>query len=85
MLVLNRKAGEAILIAGGIRVVVVAVDRRGVRLGIEAPADTGILREELHRAVARANIRAATNEDGAKWVDQLRPAVEGERGTDGEQ
>lgn len=75
MLVLNRKAGEAILIAGGIRIVVVAVDRRGVRLGIEAPAETSILREELHQEVAAANIRAATIEGGGEWVKDLRPAT----------
>lgn len=32
---------------GGIRVVVLQCDRRGVRLGIEAPGETAIFREEL--------------------------------------
>ncbi|HZE75328.1 MAG TPA: carbon storage regulator [Gemmatimonadales bacterium] len=47
MLVLNRRVGEAIVIDGGIRVVVLQCDRRSVRLGIEAPGETGIFREEL--------------------------------------
>jgi len=47
VLVLNRRLGEAILIDGGIRVVVLQCDRRSVRLGIEAPGETGIFREEL--------------------------------------
>jgi carbon storage regulator len=47
VLILNRKLGEAIVIDGGIRVVVLHCDRRSVRLGIEAPGATGIMREEL--------------------------------------
>ena len=47
MLVVNRRAGEAIVMDGGIRVVVLQCDRRSVRLGIQAPEQTGIFREEL--------------------------------------
>jgi carbon storage regulator CsrA len=44
MLVLNRRRGEAIVLDGGIRIVVLDSDRRGARLGIEAPAETKIKR-----------------------------------------
>jgi carbon storage regulator len=74
MLVLNRKAGEAIVIDGGIRIVILSVDKRGVRLGVEAPATTGILREELVAEVAQANRRAAVAPAPA-WLDQLLPAA----------
>jgi carbon storage regulator CsrA len=47
MLVLNRRVGEAIVIEGGIRVVLLSTGRRGVQLGIVAPRETGVLREEL--------------------------------------
>jgi len=47
VLVLNRRVGEAIVIDGGIRVIVLQCDRRSVRLGIQAPGETGIFREEL--------------------------------------
>jgi carbon storage regulator len=47
VLVVNRRAGEAIVMDGGIRVVVLQCDRRSVRLGIQAPEQTGIFREEL--------------------------------------
>ncbi len=50
MLVLSRRRGQAISIDGGIRIVVLHADRRGVRLGIEAPASTRIQREELEPA-----------------------------------
>ena len=74
MLVLNRKVGEAIVIDGGIRMVILSVDKRGVRVGFEAPAATGILREELLVEVAEANRRAALAGAAPAWLDRLRPA-----------
>ena len=59
MLILSRKAGDAIVIDGGIRIVVVQCDRGGVRIGIEAPADTVILRAELVDQVAAENRKAS--------------------------
>ena len=47
MLVLSRKLSQGIRIGDEIRIVVVKVERNGVRLGIEAPGDVGIVREEL--------------------------------------
>ena len=55
MLILSRKAGDAIVIDGGIRIVVVQCDRGSVRIGIEAPSDTTILRAELVDQVAAQN------------------------------
>ncbi len=73
MLILNRRPGEAILIDGGIRVVVLQSDRRGVRLGIEAPDDTHIRREELVSQVAAENrrARAAQPDVAADWAAKL--------------
>jgi carbon storage regulator len=47
MLVLSRKVGERVLIGEGIVLTVLEVDRRRVRLGIEAPTDVAIWRKEL--------------------------------------
>ena len=47
MLVLSRKVSEGIRIGADIRIVVVKVERNGVRIGIEAPDHVGIVREEL--------------------------------------
>ncbi len=65
MLILSRKPGDAIVIDGGIRIVVVQCDRGGVRLGIEAPADVSILRAELLEQVAARNRSAALSGDAA--------------------
>jgi carbon storage regulator len=50
MLVLSRKLNEKIVIDGGIVVTVVKIDRNQVRLGIEAPANVRIFREEIAAA-----------------------------------
>jgi carbon storage regulator len=48
MLVLSRKVGEAIIIANEIRVVVVTVRGDHVRLGVVAPAEVLVDRQEVH-------------------------------------
>jgi len=71
MLVLTRRRGQAVLIDGGIRIVVLESDRRIVRLGIEAPATTGIHREEIVSVVAAENRRARRRTDRRAWVEAL--------------
>ena len=51
MLVLSRKLNETIIIDGSIKVTVVAVDRNKVRIGIEAPPEVPIHREEVFHAI----------------------------------
>jgi carbon storage regulator len=71
MLILNRRQGEAIIIDGGIRIVVLSSDRRGARIGIEAPTATNIQREELVSKIAEENRRANARSAGPEWVAQL--------------
>ena len=51
MLVLSRKVGERILIGPDIAVTVERVTGGGVRLGIEAPPELPVVREELAQAI----------------------------------
>ena len=48
MLVLSRKVGQRILIGDKISVTIVRVAQNNVRIGIEAPAEMVVVREELH-------------------------------------
>lgn len=57
MLVLSRKVGERVLLGDNIRITVVRVSGGGVRLGIEAPEDIAVVREE----VVDAKLAASTN------------------------
>jgi carbon storage regulator len=49
MLVLTRNVGETIVIDGKIRVTVVAIQGGKVRIGIDAPDDVRVDREEVHK------------------------------------
>ena len=51
MLVLSRKVGETILIGDNIAVTVVQVGPGSVRLGVVAPQDVVIMRQELREQV----------------------------------
>lgn len=48
MLVLSRKLGEKIVIDGHIVVTVVKLEQGHVRLGIEAPREIPVFREEIN-------------------------------------
>ena len=71
MLILNRRQGEAIIIEGGIRIVVLSSDRRGARIGIEAPTSVNIQREELVSRMAEENRRANARSTGTDWLQQI--------------
>ena len=53
MLVLTRKVNQAIVIAGAVRVVVAEVQGERVRLGVEAPRNVAVDREEIHLRKSR--------------------------------
>ena len=60
MLILTRKIGESIYIGDGrIKVVVVEVKGNQVRLGIEAPPEEKIYREEIYQQILEENRTAA--------------------------
>lgn len=59
MLVLTRKVGESIAIGDQIKVRVVEVKGNSIRIGIDAPADFRIYREEIYLKVQEQNRLAA--------------------------
>lgn len=76
MLILTRKAGESILLDGGIRITVVHAEAGSVRIGIEAPPDVAIFREELLERMASENLRASAS------PGELMAFLRGEGATD---
>ncbi len=59
MLVLTRKLGESIAIDDHIKIVVVQIKGKQVRLGIQAPKETKIHREEVYNAIRESNEESA--------------------------
>lgn len=51
MLLLSRKHRERIFIGEDIIITIVEIDRGKIRIGIEAPKDVPIHREEIHQAI----------------------------------
>jgi carbon storage regulator len=76
MLVLTRKLGESIAIDDDIKIVVVHIKGRQVRLGIEAPRETKIHREEVYLAIQEQNKAASESqpEQVKKVAKLLRPS-----------
>jgi carbon storage regulator len=55
MLVLSRKKNESIVIDDRIKIVVVEIRGDKVRLGVEAPKEVPVHRQEVYEAIKRSN------------------------------
>jgi len=60
VLILTRRAGETIVIDKSIRVTVLAVDGERVKLGVEAPREIPVVRQELLEEVRQSNLASVT-------------------------
>jgi carbon storage regulator len=72
MLVLTRRAGESVMI--GDDVIITVLEARGdvIRLGIQAPRDVQVHREEVYRELQAANREAASpTEDAVQAVTKM--------------
>jgi carbon storage regulator len=72
MLILSRKTNESIVIDGRIIVKIVRVEGEVVKVGIEAPADVPVHRQEVYEEIQRNNREALTQ--GRPAVPQLPDA-----------
>ena len=59
MLVLTRKVGDGILIGDDILIKIVEIKGGGVRIGIEAPSDKKMYRQEVYERITEENREAA--------------------------
>ncbi|MDO5627146.1 MAG: carbon storage regulator CsrA [Mobilicoccus sp.] len=65
MLVLSRRPQQSLLIGHDVVVTVLEVNGDTVRIGITAPSDVDIHREEIYRDLQQANQDAGTAKPGA--------------------
>ena len=70
MLVLTRRRGEGVTIGPDVRIVVLGIKGGQVRLGIEAPPNVQVHRDEVHARIHRASWRLRNRHEVS--VDQVR-------------
>ena len=73
MLILARKLNESVVIDGRIIVKVVRVDGEVIRLGIQAPADVPVHRQEIYDEIQRNNQQAIN--EGRPALPKLTPVA----------
>lgn len=79
MLILTRRLGESITIGDNIKVSILGVNGRQVRLGIDAPSDVIVHREEVYVRIQEENRRASKSlrKDLAGMVKLLKNKIVG--------
>ncbi len=76
MLVLARKIGEKIILNDNIEVIVLDTNQNTVKLGINAPKDVTVYREELYREIKQNNISSQNvTENSIEQLAQLLNAT----------
>jgi carbon storage regulator len=65
MLILTRRAGESLMIGATITVTVIAVNGSQVRIGVAAPKNVAVHREEIYEKIKAENAEAENAEDPA--------------------
>ena len=75
MLVLSRKKNESIVINNDITIVVVEIRGDKVRLGVEAPKEVPVHRQEVYEAIRRSeagsNVKASPSESNGSASDNV--------------
>jgi carbon storage regulator len=74
VLVLSRKQNQSLVIGDNIVITILSIDRDQIRLGIEAPRDISIMRQELYTAVKEQEFieKSLVEKQGGETLEKLR-------------
>lgn len=81
MLILKRKLGECIIIGNNVQLSVVEINKTNIKIGIDAPDDVTIFREEVFNKIKEENEMASSSEildladiaSSMKWETAVKP------------
>ncbi|MGB0204141.1 MAG: carbon storage regulator CsrA [Neptuniibacter sp.] len=62
MLILTRRVGETLMVGDDVTVTVLGVKGNQVRIGVNAPKDVSVHREEIYQRIQREKAEDANNE-----------------------
>lgn len=71
MLILTRRVGETIKIGNNVAVTVLGVKGNQVRIGIEAPKDVAVHREEIYRRIQKEKEQRDDRDQGEEGQHQV--------------
>lgn len=74
MLILTRKSGQGVVIGDDIRISIVSIDGDRVRVGIDAPKEISVHREEVYLEIKRENQQAKV--DGSIDWEKLKKILQ---------
>ena len=78
MLILSRRPGESLTIGDNITITVVSINGNQIRLGIKAPREVRVLRDEIYKAIRDENQAAATpHEQNRRMEDAIKRLRQG--------
>ena len=83
MLILTRKSGEGIRIGDSITLKIIEIRGNQVRVGVEAPRNVSVHREEIYELIQHQNESAAEASPetaellSSMWKDRVKPGESG--------
>ena len=61
MLILTRKLGESIIIDDNVQISVIEINKNNIKIGVNAPRDLPIYREEVYLKIKAENTQASSS------------------------
>ncbi len=71
MLILTRKSDESIIIGNNIQVKVLKIQGNQVHIGIDAPREVSVYRQEIYEQIRKENVNAVQNTTNVDIMKQL--------------
>jgi carbon storage regulator len=82
MLILSRRPGESIRIGDDVMITVISISGNQIRLGIRAPREIRVLREEIYHAMQEENRAAASAPEARRRLEDVLQRVRNDRNED---